>query len=103
MELTPSFNGSRPPGERTCGYGTPDNHCGRLATWHILWTVQGDNSLDCDEHMAKAQTRWVYFARHPLSPDCTLKGAIWRKDRCVVEGQERRGASYRVVSNQARP
>lgn len=90
MTLTPSMQGeARPPGDHTCGStpaGDTADHCGQPAAWHILWTVQADHSLTCTEHMADALKQWVFLDRHPISPDCTMPGALWSWDgnRCEI-------------------
>ncbi|GAA4626903.1 hypothetical protein GCM10023196_037040 [Actinoallomurus vinaceus] len=89
MRLTPQFNGERSDHDRTCGYGTPENHCGKPATWHVLWTVDGTNSLDCDEHMADAEKQWVFYGRHRLGPHCLHPEALFYEDRCEVPGGPR--------------
>lgn len=80
----PITGGGRFAGDLTCGRGTPEDHCGAPATWHILWTVDLENGVVCNEHMGEAQRRWVYVERHSISPDCTMPDARWFENRCEV-------------------
>jgi hypothetical protein len=77
----------RPAGELTCGFSPTLDYageCGQPADWHVMWTVDGANSLCCDPHMADALTKWVFFMRHPISPDCTQPEAEFCEDRCEI-------------------
>lgn len=88
MSITPPVGSEgRPAGEHTCGFSpTLDyaGHCGKPATWHVIWTVEMDNTLCCDEHMADALIQWVFFMRHPIGPDCTMPDALFYDDRCEI-------------------
>jgi hypothetical protein len=84
-EISPPITGQgRPAGDLTCGRGTPEDHCGAPATWHILWTADLSHGVVCDEHMAEARRRWVYVARHRIVADCTMPDALFFDDRCEV-------------------
>ncbi|MET7687973.1 hypothetical protein ABZT06_08330 [Streptomyces sp. NPDC005483] len=76
----------RPGSTQTCGYkpSGASEDCGKPATWHVMWDVQLDNSLTCDDHMALIQQRWMYADRHPVTADCTMPGALWVfvNDKC---------------------
>ncbi|MEV7492229.1 hypothetical protein AB0O08_15920 [Streptomyces anulatus] len=79
----------RPLSGQTCGYkprAAPAD-CGAPGAWHVMWDRSSrDNSITCAEHMDLIQQRWVYDDRHPISPDCTMPGALWQHDneRCAV-------------------
>lgn len=56
---------------------TPATDCGQPATWHILWNLDIDNSLACDQHMAFADWQHAYIDRHPVGPDCCMPDTVW--------------------------
>lgn len=60
----------------TCARMTVDGYCGKPAAWHVFWTVETDNSVACDEHMAEAEKAWAWYDRHPVSSVCTMPGAV---------------------------
>lgn len=75
--------------DRTCGYEAPiGNRCPNLATMHVLWTVDGDNSIDCDQHWNETKQRWTYVLAHPLEAVCCAPGSTWvfAENRCLIEG-----------------
>ncbi|MFD5384262.1 hypothetical protein ACFWMG_04695 [Streptomyces sp. NPDC127074] len=76
----------RTPGDQTCGYkpASAKEHCGQVATWHVMWGGDLDNSFTCDEHMNLIQRRWMYDDRHPVVADCGMPGALWKynDNRC---------------------
>ncbi|MEU0098207.1 hypothetical protein [Streptomyces sp. NPDC006267] len=83
----------RPLSGQTCGYKprTDPADCGAPGTWHVMWDRSScANSVTCGEHMSLIQRRWVYDDRHPISPDCTMPGALWQHDdqRCAVPGED---------------
>jgi len=74
-----------------CGHSpadTPDTDCKNPATWHIMWTTDGDAGLACDQHITEAR-RFVFLDSHPVGPDCVMPGTHWDFDakRCVVPGE----------------
>lgn len=74
--------------DMTCAYGIPPT-CSRRATWHVIWTPDGENSIGCDEHAQEAEKRWTRYDRHPLTETCGMPDSniIWSWDeapgRCV--------------------
>lgn len=90
---TPPLYEEAPPFicSRRIGTGpTPDEppvYCGKPATWHIIWTLEGDNSIACDEHADSARANWVFAGMHPYSEVCSMPGSRWvpELDRCVVD------------------
>ncbi|MFC7909039.1 hypothetical protein [Streptomyces nigra] len=72
-----------------CGHSPGDTEatdCPDDATWHILWTPEGDAGLACDPHMAVARERFVFVDSHPVGSDCGRPGAHWslHNQRCVL-------------------
>ena len=57
----------------------PYRLCGKLATWHVMWTANGENGLVCGEHEHEARWRWAFFAIHPYEVTCSVPGAIYFK------------------------
>ncbi|MFE7727444.1 hypothetical protein ACFU5D_16815 [Streptomyces anthocyanicus] len=73
---------------QTCSYSPGDTDatdCPASATWHIMWTADGDVGLACDPHMAVARERFVFVDSHRIGPDCAMPGVLWDFDhqRCV--------------------
>jgi len=67
-----------------CGHSPADSaatDCTADATWHILWTADGDAGLACDPHAAVARQRFVFVDFHRVGPDCNMPGAWWDHDR----------------------
>lgn len=56
---------------------TPSADCGAPATWHILWNVDCEVSLACDQHMTVVHSRYVFVDSHRIGPDCAMPGALW--------------------------
>lgn len=73
----PPLLGDRPALDQTCGRWLGDTNCGRPATWHFMWTQDGDNGLCCDEHHDEALRTWTHHDRHPITAVCTLPDANW--------------------------
>lgn len=90
--IHPRLSGVAPPlaCTREVG-GTPERptHCGRPATTHIIWNMQAENGLACDEHAVEAR-RWAYAGMHPYEMVCSIGGARWLpdEDRCVVDDDD---------------
>jgi hypothetical protein len=68
-------------GDPHCGSRDTDDSpaCGAPATWHVAWRLApaAEFSLVCDEHMAQAQQKFVYEARHPADVVCDMPGTGW--------------------------
>ena len=89
MTDTPPIYASRKWTDRTCGYEAPrGNHCPELAVMHVLWTADGENSIDCQKHWKAVQGRWAFVLAHPLDAVCCMPGATWvhAENRCLIEG-----------------
>lgn len=56
---------------------TEATDCPNDATWHIMWTTDGDVGLACDPHMAVARKRFAFVDSHRVSPDCGMPSARW--------------------------
>lgn len=74
---------------QTCSYSPGDTDatdCPDKATWHIMWTAEGDVGLACDPHMDVARRRFVFADSHRIGADCAMPGAFWDFDnrRCIV-------------------
>lgn len=80
------------------GYAPPIR-CGRLlrwpdessacpndATWHIIWTPECENTIDCDEHKVEAEG-YPHVAIHPYRMECSMPGATFVPvlNVCVVD------------------
>jgi hypothetical protein len=100
-EILPALsNIPRPSYDLTCGRLTtdPDGHCPKRATWHVMWTSDGTNTLCCEEHMTEARQQWAFYGRHQLGMACTVAGAIFLDGRCVLdEGDGPREAATRLT------
>lgn len=85
----PPLGDEQPAGLLTCCYGTDPDLCGAPATWHIFWTLDGENGLACERHADEADQRWTRYDRHPVCGTCNLPGSEvrWSWDeppgRCV--------------------
>lgn len=69
---------------QTCGYSPEDTEatdCTTDATWHIMWTPDGDAGFACEPHMAQARARFVFVDSHHVGPDCGMPGSRWDHDR----------------------
>lgn len=96
-------HGLRPVGQQTCAFsptGREEDYCGKPATWHVKWDASFDVSATCDAHMEVIQKRWVYDARHPVSADCNMPGALWfvRDNVCRVPADETVAAARRELA-----
>lgn len=85
----PPLGAARPVMDATCGRLAPGGHCGKPATWHVIWTSDTENGLCCDGHMDEVIRRWAFYDRHPVGAACTLPDVrlVWSWDdppgRCV--------------------
>lgn len=85
----PPIGGHAPP--LRCGYLTawPDeaSQCPNDARWHIIWTSDVENSIDCDEHAESARRRYAFYAIHEYRMECSMPGAVFNHDlnRCEVD------------------
>lgn len=78
--VTPPLGDIRLLGEATCGRSvgpTINDGCGKPATWHVLWTADGDNGLTCDEHYAEVGIRWASLDSHPFGGVCCMPNTVW--------------------------
>lgn len=74
-----------------CGFGSsPTDYCGEPATWHVFWTSDLDNGLQCDFHHDFARSHYVFYADHPYDPVCSLKGARYDEEnnRCFIQEED---------------
>jgi hypothetical protein len=74
---SPPLLGDRPAMDQTCGRWLGTTNCGKPATWHFMWTPEGDNGLTCDEHHDEALRVWTHHDRHPITAVCTMPDANW--------------------------
>lgn len=60
--------------------------CGALATYHLLWTSDGDCSPACEEHALEAIRIWRPVQVHKIAPACVSPQGAWdlEEKRCVV-------------------
>jgi hypothetical protein len=76
----------------TCGraIGGWGKLCGAPAKWHIIWDLDTENGLACDEHADEARSLWCPIQVHERGPDCAMPGSMWIEEerRCVTEGTE---------------
>jgi hypothetical protein len=49
--------------------------CDADATWHVIWTADGENGMCCDKHETEARRRWVFYAIHPYRLECSADDA----------------------------
>lgn len=103
MSLTPPLGGNAPPLQcnRLMG-GTFDEPelCGKPGAWHVIWDLDLNNGICCDEHAEEARRLWVFIGFHPYSEVCSIGGARWLpdKDICVVDDDDLGLAIGGVVS-----
>lgn len=88
--ITPPIGRILDTSQQRCGFSpgdTDETTCNAPATWHIVWDVDLENGLACDQHMTCAQ-QYAYLDRHEVTPDCSIPGSMWDFDgrRCLVEG-----------------
>lgn len=75
----PPLGSEQPDGISTCSCGPDDDLCGKPATWHLIWTPDGENGLACDEHAAWANANFTEYDRHPFGGVCCMPGSfvVW--------------------------
>lgn len=73
----PPLFGERPLMDQTCGRWFGDHNCGKPATWHFMWTEDGENGLCCDEHHDEALRVWSHHDKHPMTAVCTMPDSSW--------------------------
>lgn len=80
---TPPLGDEQPDGGGSCTFGADPNLCGKPATWHIIWTPDGENGLACDEHAEYARAHFVNYDRHLFGGVCCMPGSfvVWSWDR----------------------
>jgi hypothetical protein len=84
----PPLGGHAPPLQCNRAFNAAlTDHCGKPATWHIIWTSDAENGLVCDEHANEARRRWAFVGIHPYEMSCSMPGARYLADenRCVVD------------------
>lgn len=98
MTLPPFPNGHAPGLE--CSRWMSDRHCGKPATWHIIWTPAGENGLCCNTHMDEARHTWSFLAAHPYDPICSVAGAVFvhAENHCVVTDLYESGVGEREAT-----
>lgn len=90
--FTPPMGARRQDRFDTCGFNPSmieGEECGKPATWHIIWTLDGENGSACDEHHASSTAAYVCVCSHRRGPDCMMPGSfiLWPpENRCVVDG-----------------
>ncbi|MEU3282897.1 hypothetical protein [Streptomyces antibioticus] len=82
-------------GDPRCGSRDTDDSptCGAPAAWHVAWHFKPEAkfSLLCDQHLAEAQTKFVYADRHPAEIVCDMPGTGWAREDpsfCVIPSDE---------------
>ena len=64
-----------------------ESRCPNDATWHVFWTTEGDNTIDCATHVAEIVEKGDYITMHRYDTVCSMPGAVfvWAENRCVVD------------------
>jgi hypothetical protein len=71
--------------------------CGEPATWHVIWTDDGENSLVCPGHLDDSKTFGPVQIHTTANGACSMPGSIWLRyeERCVMEALEEEPARER--------
>lgn len=74
---------------QVCGYETGGTICGAAATWHVIWTPDGENGAACDRHMPNAKT-FAYWAAHRYEDVCGAPNSVFsnEENRCHIPGED---------------
>lgn len=81
MSAPPTFG--RAPG-LACSRWINGGPCGAAPIEHVLWNWDGDNGIVCEAHALELGTLWAYVDHHPYNPLCSIGGAEWTHERCIV-------------------
>jgi len=106
--VTAPLGPHRPCGDVGCARQAGDGLCGAASTWHVMWTPDRDNSVQCDAHMAETLWLWAFYDRHPLDVFCTMPGGcwVWSWDEppgcCAMEIDEETAALVHVAAASGR-